>query len=81
MSTATERLAKPGKASVKMAAFNMLRGISFATVQILAALALDGWLSVACAVMAGYNITIMVIVICGWALVAVDVMNKTEAAR
>lgn len=81
MSTTVERLTKPRKASAKIAAFNMGRGVVFATVQIMAALALDGWLSVACAVMAGYNITIMVVAICGWASVAIHVMNEAESTR
>jgi hypothetical protein len=73
----TERAVKQRKASPWIAAFNLIRGIAFATVEVLAALALDGWLPWALLAMAAYTVVYTAIGLGGMIVVAVEAMNQT----
>lgn len=75
----TTPLIKPKPAKAGNALFTYARGIAFITIQVLAALALDGWLSVALWINVGWNVLTLVVMTTGLAIIAAKAINREQA--
>lgn len=67
------------KASAARAMRNIALAITFAVIEVLAALQLDGWLSVALWAVAAWNVILAVAIMVGLAIIASQALNEDGA--